>query len=53
MMTAFHYDKGHIIKRARMRGLGGVIFKKPLDPDRLCQVIAEVVGRAGTHTPPV
>jgi PAS domain S-box-containing protein len=51
MMTAFHYDKGHIIKRARMRGLGGVIFKKPLDPDRLCQVIAENVGRTGTQTP--
>lgn len=51
MMTAFHYDKGHIIKRARMRGLEGVIFKKPLDPDRLCQVIAEAVARGGAETP--
>jgi PAS domain S-box-containing protein len=44
MMTAFHYDKDHIIKRSRAEGLGGVIFKKPVDPDRLMQVIAESVG---------
>ncbi|MEZ4280477.1 MAG: response regulator [Myxococcota bacterium] len=43
MMTAFHYDKDHIIKRSRMEGLEGVIFKKPVDPDRLRQVIAESV----------
>ncbi len=45
MMTAFHYDKDHIIKRSRMKGLEGVIFKKPVDPDRLRQVIAETVKR--------
>lgn len=45
MMTAFHYDKDHIIKRSRMEGLEGVIFKKPVDPERLRQVIAEFVGR--------
>ena len=45
MMTAFHYDKDHIIKRSRMEGLEGVIFKKPVDPDRLRHVIAESVGR--------
>ncbi len=43
MMTAFHYDKDHIIKRSRMKGLEGVIFKKPVDPTRLCEVIAETV----------
>jgi PAS domain S-box-containing protein len=43
MMTAFHYDKDHIIKRSRMEGLEGVIFKKPVDPDRLRQVIVETV----------
>lgn len=43
MMTAFHYDKDHIIKRSRMEGLEGVIFKKPVDPDRLRRVIAESV----------
>lgn len=47
MMTAFHYDKDHIIKRSRMEGLEGVIFKKPVDPDRLRQAIVESVkGRA-------
>jgi hypothetical protein len=45
MMTAFHYDKDHIIKRSRMKGLEGVIFKKPVDPERLRQVIAEAVER--------
>jgi PAS domain S-box-containing protein len=43
MMTAFHYDKDHIIKRSRMQGLQGVIFKKPVDPERLCEVIAETL----------
>jgi CheY-like chemotaxis protein len=45
MMTAFHYDRDHVIKRARMQGLEGVIFKKPVDPAKLCEVIAETVGR--------
>ncbi len=45
MMTAFHFDKDHIIKRARMKGLQGVIFKKPLNPDHLRQVICETLGR--------
>ena len=43
MMTAFHYDKDHIIKQSRMKGLGGVIFKKPVDPARLREVIIETV----------
>ena len=45
MMTAFHYDKDHIIKRSRMKGVNGVIFKKPVDPARLQAVIAETVGK--------
>jgi hypothetical protein len=47
MMTAFHYDKDHIIKRSRMLGLEGVIFKKPVDPERLRQVILERVVAPG------
>ena len=43
MMTAFHYDKDHIIKRSRMKGLEGVIFKKPVDPVRLREVIVETI----------
>lgn len=46
MMTAFHYDKDHIIKRSRMEGLEGVIFKKPVDPDRLRHTIAESVDKS-------
>jgi PAS domain S-box-containing protein len=45
MMTAFHYDRDHVIKRSRMQGLEGVVFKKPVDPVKLCQVIAETVAR--------
>ncbi len=44
MMTAFHYDKDHIIKRSRLEGLTGIIFKKPVDPARLREVLLEVTG---------
>ena len=44
MMTSFHYDKDHIIKRSRLQGLEGVIFKKPVDPGRLRDAIVEAVG---------
>jgi len=43
MMTAFHYDKDHIIKRSRLDGLSGVIFKKPVDRDKLCDVLVESI----------
>ncbi len=43
MMTAFHYDKDHIIKRSRMEGLTSVIFKKPVDPVRLREALAAAV----------
>jgi len=45
LMTAFHFDKDHIIKRSRIEGLEGVIFKKPVDPKRLCEVLLETTGR--------
>ena len=45
MMTAFHYDRDHVIKRSRLEGLEGVIFKKPVDPARLRDVLAESVAR--------
>jgi DNA-binding NtrC family response regulator len=45
MMTGFHYDREHVIKRSRMEGLEGVIFKKPVDPNRLIEVILETVGK--------
>ena len=43
MMTGFHYDREHVIKRSRLEGLEGVIFKKPVDPNRLIEVILEMV----------
>lgn len=45
MMTAFHYDKDHIIKRSRIEGLRGVVFKKPVQRERLIAAIAEAVER--------
>lgn len=43
MMTAFHYDRDHVIKRSRIEGLAGVIFKKPVDTHKLREVIAETI----------
>lgn len=48
MMTAFHYDRDHVIKRSRLEGLEGVIFKKPVDPDRLREKLVEVLERRRT-----
>lgn len=41
LMTAFYYDKDHVIKRSCLDGLKGVIFKKPIDPLRLRKIILE------------
>ena len=32
---ATKHDKDHILKRSRLAGLEGVLFKKPLDPEKL------------------
>ncbi len=52
LMTAFTYDKDHIIKRSRLEGLRTVLFKKPVDPARLrealLQAVLEVRGAAGS-----
>ena len=45
MMTAFHYDKDHIIKRSKVAGLATVLFKKPVDPDKLREKLLEAVGK--------
>lgn len=47
LMTAFHHDKDHIIKQSRLEGLQQVIFKKPVDPDRLREALI-----AATTPPP-
>ncbi|MDB5107724.1 MAG: hypothetical protein JWM69_665 [Candidatus Binatus sp.] len=38
LMTAYYYDKDHILKRARLRGLEGALFKKPVNPGKLRQM---------------
>lgn len=45
LMTAFFYDRDHIIKRAKVAGLDGVLFKKPIDPERLVETVRERCGR--------
>ena len=39
LMTAFNYDKNHIIKRSCLEGLQGVIFKKPVNPAMLKKLL--------------
>jgi two-component system response regulator SaeR len=51
LMTAYYYDKDHIIKRSRMRGLEGAIFKKPINPAKLRQILAQVRQKALSQKP--
>ena len=39
LMTAYYYDKDHVLKRSAANGLKDVIFKKPIKPSRLIQLI--------------
>ncbi|MBI5503543.1 MAG: response regulator [Deltaproteobacteria bacterium] len=39
LMTAYYYDKDHVIKRSKAEGLRDVIFKKPIDPSRLREIV--------------
>ncbi|HJU10048.1 MAG TPA: PAS domain S-box protein [Candidatus Binataceae bacterium] len=39
LMTAYYYDKDHIIKRSRLEGLEGAIFKKPVNPSKLRELL--------------
>ncbi len=45
LMTGYYYDRDHVIKRSRLEGLQGVLFKKPVDPDRLKALIRELCQR--------
>lgn len=35
LMTAYNYDRDHILMRSRLKGLEGALFKKPVNPARL------------------
>ncbi|MBI4518644.1 MAG: response regulator [Deltaproteobacteria bacterium] len=41
LMTGYYYDRDHVIKRSRLEGLENVLFKKPVDPERLKVAILE------------
>jgi PAS domain S-box-containing protein len=41
LMTAYYYDKDHIIKRSRLEGLEGAIFKKPVNPAKLRELLTD------------
>ncbi len=47
LMTAYYYDKDHIIKRSRLRGLEAAIFKKPVNPAKLREVLINARGHRG------
>jgi CheY-like chemotaxis protein len=49
LMTAFYYDKDHVIKRSCLDGVQGVIFKKPIDPVRLRKIILQKCGGEKTR----
>ena len=50
LMTAYFYDKDHVIKRSRLEGLEDVLFKKPVDPERLQEMILELCRPTGENS---
>jgi PAS domain S-box-containing protein len=54
LMTAYYYDKDHILKRSRLRGLEGALFKKPVNPAKLRTMLIQLrqkAAAAATTTP--
>ena len=45
LMTGYYYDRDHVIKRSRLEGLEGVLFKKPIDPERFKKLVQELCER--------
>lgn len=45
LMTGYYYDRDHVIKRSRLEGVEGVLFKKPVDPERLKALIRQLCHR--------
>ena len=46
LMTAYYYDKDHILKRSRLRGLEGALFKKPVNPGMLRAMLTQLRQKA-------
>ena len=54
LMTAYYYDKDHIIKRSKLKGLEGAIFKKPVNPGKLRQMLISMRQKdAAPPKPPI
>ncbi len=53
LMTAYYYDKDHIIKRSKLKGLEGAIFKKPVNPAKLRQMLISMRKGPAASKPPV
>jgi PAS domain S-box-containing protein len=53
LMTAFNYDKDHIIKRSCLEGLQGVIFKKPVNPALLKKALLQQCRPDRVHQQPL
>jgi PAS domain S-box-containing protein len=49
LMTAYYYDKDHILKRSRLRGLEGALFKKPVNPGKLRSMLSQLRQKAATE----
>jgi two-component system CheB/CheR fusion protein len=45
LMTAFFYDRDHVLKRSKLAGLDGILYKKPVEPARLIDIVLERCGR--------
>ena len=43
LMTAFYHDRDHVLKRSRIAGLEGVLFKKPIRPEVLCRTLGSLL----------
>src|ERR1700674_4850128 len=46
LMTAYNYDRDHIIMRSRLKGLEGALFKKPVNPAKLRDLLIRVRQKA-------
>ncbi|HYK64069.1 MAG TPA: PAS domain S-box protein [Patescibacteria group bacterium] len=46
LMTAYYYDKDHILKRSRLKGLEGALFKKPVNPGKLRTMLLQLRQKA-------
>ena len=49
LMTAYYYDKDHILKRSRLRGLEGALFKKPVNPGKLRAMLQQLRQKAASE----